>query len=175
LLTLLGFQCLQLYRAATEPFGSSQFQPDPPAFDLAEFDPFFRSGASSLPPPLALTLHGTRESGRAGPSAAIIGLPSGEQRSFMEGAEVLPKVVLEAVGKGEITLACQDTRQKIYLPDFSATAAAAATAIPTAQGARGGPAGGSINFADPRTLPRSLTAPASGTIGSAPAVTAPWR
>ncbi len=170
LLVLVSFQCLRLYRVATEPIIPLRSQLTAPAFGIAGFDPFFRSGTSSPPPPLALTLHGTHERGRAGPGAAIIGLPTGEQRSFTVGVEVLPYVVLTAVGNGEITIRNQGLEQTIHLADYSGAGTGSTPPAPVAQAAQGGSRRGSIDFADPDTLPRSLTAPAPSATGPSTAI-----
>jgi general secretion pathway protein C len=163
LFLLIGLQCLRFLHALTTPL------PMPPAappsapasaepFELRNFDPFFRSAGGEPLPKSGLTLHGTRTGAAAAGNGAILGMPDGEQRSFAVGELVLPDIVLAAVRPGDVTLAVGQGSETIFLAERSGSDAAGGGRGPGQQSPAPRP-GGSINFADPRTLPPSLTSP----------------
>lgn len=150
---------------------------------LTGFDPFFTAGAGAgAAAPIAatgLTLHGYRQDRGTGGSA-IISQSDGAQRSFGIGEEVAPGIVLKQVGSDHVTIARNGFDERLALKEFASAGAAAAPAMrtisspstsmpaaspaveirprPPAPRAPALPAR-SIDFADPSTLPASLTSP----------------
>lgn len=175
LVALLGFQCVALYAAAVTPAKSPPATGEParhhpPSALLTAHDSVFGSGGGVAAPPLqatALELHGVRQEGR-GRGSAIISEGDGPQRSIAVGESISPGLVLKDVGPGYATLARQGVDERLAFADFAAPVSAArprpmppARAMATASPRSDGPAarGSSINFADPSTLPASLTQP----------------
>jgi len=93
---------------------------------LAGFDPFFRlsAGGPVVVTSLNLRLHGVREDRATGRGSAIIALPDGRQMSFAVGEEIMPGVILTAVGFDNVTISRSGTAEQIFL-DQSEPAAVA--------------------------------------------------
>src|SRR5690349_17233026 len=107
LLVLIAVQAARLFWLLIAPVGPvGDWRPEsrlaaPGDAALANFDPFFRLQAGSGPAvvtSLNLKLYGTREDSASGRGSAIIALPDGRQLSFAVGEEIIPGVVLAAVG-----------------------------------------------------------------------------
>lgn len=163
---LVVVQCFRLYDTVVTPVAGppvpvrSMTVATPPV-DLAAFDPFFGTDGAEPPPPLAfgLVVHGIRQGFGFDRGAAIISTPGGEQRSFAVGDEIVPGVRLSAVGPAEIVISRHRALETVPLAQFAGSATPAGPGRPEpAMAGRAIPAR-SINFADPRTLPRALTDP----------------
>jgi general secretion pathway protein C len=84
---------------------------------LAAFDPFFRlsAGGPVTVTSLNLKLTGVREDRATGRGAAIIQLPDGRQLSFGVGEEIMPGVILAAVGFDNVTISRGGAQEQIFL------------------------------------------------------------
>jgi general secretion pathway protein C len=105
---------------------------------LASFDPFFRLNGAAGPTvvtSLNLKLYGVREDRATGRGSAIIALPDGRQMSFAVGEEIMPGVILAAVGFDNVTISRGGAAEQIFL-DQSPAAQVVGTvpqaAVPTA-------------------------------------------
>ena len=125
LLAGLAIQCAALVWALVIPIGAigaweprlARTGPADTAV-LRETDPFFRAGAAGgavVVTGLDLTLHGVRQDQGGGRGSAIIATPDGIQHSFAVGDEILPGVVLAAVGFDNVTLARGGTREQLFM------------------------------------------------------------
>lgn len=127
LLSLLAVQCARLVWAAVTPVGpvgewrSAAALRALPAVSsdlLGSFDPFFRlsgdNGAVTVTS-LDLKLYGVREDRASGRGSAIIGTPTGQQRSFVIGEEIMPGVVLTGVAFDGVTISRAGATEQIYL------------------------------------------------------------
>lgn len=187
LAALIAYQCAALFGVIVTPLDAppdraarpSQVQP---ATLLTSFDPFFTAAtATAAPAPVAaadLTLHGFRQDRRTGGGSAIISQSDGAQRSFGIGEEIAPGIVLKQVGSDHVTIIRHGLDERLVFEDFESTGSAATPAARTipspytpppaaspvaeARPRRAAPRGPalparSIDFADPSTLPASLT------------------
>jgi general secretion pathway protein C len=144
LLVLIAAQCARLFWVLVAPIGpvgdwkaTSGIVAPPDASVLARFDPFFRLDAAAGPTvvtSLNLKLYGVREDRATGRGSAIIALPDGRQMSFAVGEQVLPGVVLTAVGFDNVTIDRNGTPEQIFL-DQSGTPPPAV--LPETQAAQG--------------------------------------
>ena len=144
LLVLIAVQCARLFWILVAPIGpvgdwkaTSGIVAPPDASVLARFDPFFRLDATAGPTvvtSLNLKLYGVREDRATGRGSAIIALPDGRQMSFAVGEQLMPGVVLTAVGFDNVTINRNGTPEQIFL-DQSGTPPA--VAVPETQAAQG--------------------------------------
>ncbi len=141
LLSLLAMQCARLVWTIVTPVGpvgewkaSSALRPvAAPSPDLlGSFDPFFRLANASNAPvvvtSLNLKLYGVRENRASGRGSAIISTPDGQQRSFAVGEEIVPGVVLTAVGFDNVTITRAGAPEQLFL-DQSPPANGAGTIV----------------------------------------------
>ncbi|HEX8482516.1 MAG TPA: type II secretion system protein N [Allosphingosinicella sp.] len=184
---LIAYQCATLLSVIVTPLDSRPDRAAPPprlapAARLGSFDPFFTAASAAAAPIAAtgLTLHGLRRDGRTGGGSAIIGQSGGPQRSFGVGEDIAPGLVLKQVGSDHVIIVRNGMDERLAFEAFGSTGPAATTAARPVQspfGARpaASPAAGvpprrpaprapgvparSIDFADPSTLPASLTTP----------------
>lgn len=194
LIGLIGLQCISLYIAiVTHPQAPRAAAAERPARSpsaaLIGHDPFFGAVGEGGSPAIAATdlkLHGVRQDGLTGGGSAIISQADGPQRSFGIGESISPGLVLKAVGPGYATVARHGVDERLAFADFDPPAsqarppdrsrsstgpmpAASPPASPWPPPRPGlAPAGKSpsINFADPSTLPASLTEPIATTESS---------
>lgn len=158
LLLLLAVQCARLLWAVATPVGplgewratsgiSQLATPSPALFEA--FDPFFRleGGGPLVVTDLSLRLYGVRENRATGRGAAIIALEDGEQASYVVGDEIMPGVILEAVGFDFVTILRDDRREQIYLDQSG-------DAPTTGQGATPAAPASAITPAPPRPSPQ---------------------
>jgi general secretion pathway protein C len=186
LIGLLAYQCATLYSVAVTPLEARPERTARPpqlqsATILESFDPFFTAPAGAAPPLAAtdLALHGVRQAGPAGAGSAIISQSDGLQRSFGAGEEISTGILLKQVGSDHVIIVRHGLDERLALKAFASTGPAAApagrrieppstpapAAMPSAEirprpPAPRRPAGlpaRSIDFADPSTLPASLT------------------
>ncbi|HEX8193845.1 MAG TPA: type II secretion system protein N [Allosphingosinicella sp.] len=127
LLTLLALQCARLAWTLVTPLGPVGAwtmpvpAPLPPAAVGAplDFDPFFRTapaaGGAAVVTSLPLTLHGVREDRATGRGSAIIATPDGQQNSIAVGEEIMPGVILSAVGADSVTISRGGVAEQIFL------------------------------------------------------------
>ena len=132
LLSLLAMQCARLVWTILTPVGpvgewkaSAALRPvvqTSPAL-LGSFDPFFRLAATGNAPvvvtSLSLKLYGVLENRASGGGSAIISTPDGQQRSFAVGDEIVPGVVLTAVGFDSVTITRGGTPEQLFLDQSS--------------------------------------------------------
>lgn len=198
LAALIAYQCATLYGVIATPLddGPERAARPPqvqPATLLASFDPFFTTAAAGTAAPIAaadLTLHGFRQDRRTGGGSAIISQSDGAQRSFGIGEEIAPGIVLKQVGSNHVLIIRHGLDERLAFKEFESTGSAAAPAARTVPSpyssppapspaveirprrpAPRGPAlpARSVDFADPSTLPASLTSgPALPDRGSTP-------
>lgn len=185
LAALIAYQCAALFVLILTPLDApperaarpSQVQP---ATLLTSFDPFFTAATAAAAPVAAadLTLHGFRQDRRTGGGSAIISQSDGAQRRFGIGEEIAPGIVLKQVGSDHVTILRHGLDERLAFEDFESTGSAATSAARTipspytpppaaspaieARPGRAAPRGPalparSIDFADPSTLPASLT------------------
>jgi len=134
---------------------------------LTGFDPFFRlSGAAgpAVVTSLNLKLYGVREDRATGRGSAIIALPDGRQASFAVGEEVMPGVILTAVGFDNVTISRGGSAEQIFLdqsPPAQAVAGApvAAPAPPAPAATPAPPPTGALSL-----VPRSAGGQVNGLI-----------
>lgn len=186
LAALIAYQCATLYGVIVTPLdGPPEQAARPPqlqpAMLLASFDPFFT--AAGAPAPIAATdlmLHGLRQDRHTGGGSAIISQSDGAQRSFGTGEEIVPGIVLKQVGSDHAIIVRHGLDERLAFKEFASTGAAATPPVPTVNASytptpapspavevrpkRPAPRGStlparSIDFADPSTLPGSLTTP----------------
>ncbi len=160
LLSLLAIQCARLFWTLVTPLGpvgewktAAALRPAQPAGAavLTDFDPFFRAAATTTAPvvtSLNLKLFGVREDRASGRGSAIIGLPDGQQRSFLVGEEIMPGVRLTAVGFDNITVSRGSAPEQLFLDQSS-------PATPVGPGAPISPSG----IAPPTPMLPVVTAP----------------
>ena len=145
LLVLIAVQCARLFWIMVAPVGpvgdwkatSGIVAPPDPSL-LARFDPFFRLDANAGPTvvtSLNLKLYGVREDRATGRGSAIIALPDGRQMSFAVGEQVMPGVILSAVGFDNVTINRNGTPEQIFLDQSGAPPAVAVPETQAAQGA----------------------------------------
>lgn len=127
LLSLLAVQCARLAWILLAPIGPvGDWRPPAPAAAtssasraiLAEFDPFFRltgGGGPLVVTSLNIKLFGTREDRATGRGSAIIAAADGQQRSFAVGEEVMPGVILTAVGFDNVTITRNGAAEQLFL------------------------------------------------------------
>jgi len=144
LLVLIAVQAARLVWTLATPVGpvgdwqpASALAAPGDAAALAGFDPFFRlSGAAgpAVVTSLNLKLYGVREDRATGRGSAIIALPDGRQASFAVGEEVMPGVILTAVGFDNVTISRGGSTEQIFLDQSppAQTVAAAPAAVPAA-------------------------------------------
>jgi hypothetical protein len=187
LAALIAYQCATLYNVIVTPLdGRPERTVRPthlqPATSLTSFDPFFTAAVASAAPIAAtdLTLHGFRQNRETGGGSAIISHSDGTQSSFGIGEEIAPGIVLKKVGFDHVTITRHGSDERLAFKAFASTGSAA---TPTARTVRSpytpAPAASSaveirprppaprastlparsIDFADPSTLPASLTTP----------------
>lgn len=187
LAALIAYQCATLYSVIVTPIegrpGRAVRPPQvQPATLLTSFDPFFTATAGAAAPVEAadLTLHGFRQDRRTGGGSAIISLSAGAQRSFGIGEVIAPGIVLKEVGPDHVLIIRAGVDERLVLKEFASTGPASAPVVRAAQSpytptpaaspavdvrprrpAPRGPAlpPRSIDFADPSTLPASLSGP----------------
>lgn len=185
LAALIAWQGATLYGVMVTPLDDRPGRGTPPpqfapATLLSSFDPFFtaRAGAAAPIEATDLTLHGFRQDGRTGGGSAIISRSDGSQRSFATGEEVAPGIVLKQVRPDHVIIARNGTEvplafkefasagpaaaptvRQVRSPDQSMPAASPAVQVPARRPAQRESAlpPRSIDFADPNTLPASLT------------------
>jgi general secretion pathway protein C len=90
---------------------------------LAAFDPFFRLDVPQGPATVSslnLRLYGVREDRATGRGSAIIALPDGRQLSFAVGEEILPGVMLSAVGFDNVTITHNGATEQLFLDQSTA-------------------------------------------------------
>ncbi len=149
LLSVLAIECARLVWAIATPIGPlGDWRSDGGAAVLAapdralfeRFDPFFRleGDAPIVVTDLDLTLFGVREDRASGRGSAIIALPDGEQYSFLVGDEIMPGVILAAVGFDFVSLQRNGVREQVFL-DQSPAPGAAGGAAAASSGARPAP------------------------------------
>jgi general secretion pathway protein C len=187
LAALIAYQCATLYSVIVTPLdgrpeGASPSPKLQPAALLGSFDPFFTaaSAATAPVPPLDLTLHGLRQDGRTGGGSAIISQSGGAQRSVGVGEEIAPGLVLKQVGTDHAIVIRNGMDERLAFKAFGSTGPAATPTARTVQSpstlapgaspdiqvrprqaaprVRGLPPR-SVDFADPSTIPESLTTP----------------
>jgi general secretion pathway protein C len=134
LLALIAVQAARLAWVLVTPVGpvgdwrpSSALVAPADGSTLAAFDPFFRlSGAAGLTivTGLNLKLYGVREDRATGRGSAIIALPDGVQSSYAVGDEVMPGVILAAVGFDNVTISRGGALEQIFLDQSTAAPAA---------------------------------------------------
>lgn len=149
LLALIAVQCARLFWALLTPLGPVG---DWRALDanpaiaanpvtLGQFDPFFRQAPGVAPAPVTVTalnirLFGVREDRSNGQGTAFIAGPDGVQRSFIVGEEILPGVVLRAVGFDYVTVTRGGAPEQLFL-DQSPTPGVAPPGAPPASSVPG--------------------------------------
>ncbi|HEV2817881.1 MAG TPA: type II secretion system protein N [Allosphingosinicella sp.] len=176
LLVLIAVQAARLAWTLITPVGpvgdwrpTSTLAAPADAAALAAFDPFFRLNNAAGPAvvtSLNLKLYGVREDRATGRGSAIIALPDGRQASFAVGEEVMPGVILTAVGFDNVTISRNGAAEQIFLdqsPPAQTVAGApeAAPAPPPAPVAAPAAAGQAINI-----VPRSVGGQVNGLIVS---------
>lgn len=131
LLFLLAVQCARLFWTLVTPVGpvgdwrpASSFRPALQSSSelLGSFDPFFRTQGSAGPAvvtSLDLQLFGVREDRASGRGSAIIGKPSGEQKSYQVGEEIEPGVTLRAVAFDHVTISRNGVAEQIFMDQTS--------------------------------------------------------
>ncbi len=141
LLSLLAMQCARLFWTLVTPLGpvgewktAAALRPAQPASAalLTDFDPFFRASPTAAAPvvtSLNLKLFGVREDRASGRGSAIVGLPDGQQRSFLVGEEIMPGVTLTAVGFDNVTVSRGGAAEQLFL-DQSSPATPVGPAMP---------------------------------------------
>lgn len=186
LIGLFAYQCATLYGVIVTPLearpGRTARPPQlQPAAILGSFDPFFTAPAGSAAPLAAtdLALHGVRQAGPAGAGSAIISQSDGVQRSFGAGQEVSTGILLKQVGSDHVIIVRHGLDERLALKAFGSAGSAATPAVrPVAPPSTPAPAAmpsaeirprppaprrpagfpaRSVDFADPSTLPASLT------------------
>ncbi len=183
LAALIAYQCATLYGVIVSDLDGRQGHAARPsqlqaAMRLSGFDPFFTSGAGRAAPIEAtgLTLHGLRQDRGTGGGSAIIGQSDGTQRGFATGDEIAPGIVLKQVAFDHVVIERSGLDARLDFKAFATAAAAPperparspyrpaqpASSAVEARPARPAPRAPalparSIDFADPSTLPASLT------------------
>jgi hypothetical protein len=174
LVASVGLQCVTLLGVGISPLGPAQLEPErpmqrPPSAILSSYDAFFRQpggGAVAVLAATGLELHGVRQDGRAGRGSAIISESEGPQRNFGVGEAISPGLVLKDVGPGYATIARNGVEERLAFAEFEAPIAGGrppGRIGPSTRSTAAPLAAPSIDFADPSTLPASLTAPAAAT------------
>jgi general secretion pathway protein C len=128
LLALIAVQCARLFWALLTPAGpvgdwrapDAQPAATANAAAIGSFDPFFRLAPGAAAAPVTVTaldirLFGTREDRATGRGTAFIAGPDGVQRSFMVGEEIMPGVVLTAVGFDSVTVTRGGGQEQLFL------------------------------------------------------------
>jgi general secretion pathway protein C len=149
LLSLLAIQCARLVWAMVTPvgpFGEWRAESDRPAVPggaalLSSFDPFFRlapDSGTAVVTSLALRLYGVREDRASGRGSAIIATPDGKQRSFAVGDELVPGVILKAVGFDNVTITRNGADEQLFMDQSGGADVVGAPPIPS-PGATPGP------------------------------------
>jgi hypothetical protein len=182
LAALIAYQCATLYSVIVTPLDGrperavrlTQLQP---ATLLTSFDPFFTAVVDSAAPIAAtdLTLHGFRQNRETGGGSAIISQSDGAQRSFGIGEEIAPGIVLKEVSSDHVTISRHGSDERLVFKEFASAGSAATPRVrtvpsPYTPAPAASPAveirprppalpARSIDFADPSTLPMSLTTP----------------
>lgn len=186
LAALIAYQCVALYGVIVTPLDDRPrpaVRQPPPATLIANFDPFFLAGAAPTAAAIAatdLTLYGLRQDGRTGGGSAIISQSDGAQRSFGVGEEIASGIVLKQIGFDHVVVSRHGLDERLSFKDFESAGPAATPsprtapslnmAMPVASAAprvpprpaspRGtGLPARSVDFADPSTIPASLTTP----------------
>jgi general secretion pathway protein C len=182
---LIAYQGATLYSVIATPLDDRPGRAVPPprlqpAASLSSFDPFFTAAAVSGAPiaSAGLTLHGLRQDRRTGGGSAIVSQSDGAQRSFATGEEIAPGIVLKQVGSDHVTIVRNGMEERLGFSEFESKGAGAlptvrqapppyqltppaspAAQTPARRPAQRAPAlpPRSINFADPTTLPATLT------------------
>jgi general secretion pathway protein C len=178
--TLFNVMVMPLEARPAQAAPSSELQP---AVRLGSFDPFFTAPSVAVAPIAAtdLTLHGLRQDRRTGGGSAIISQSAGAQRSFGVGEDIASGIVLKQVGFDHVIIVRNGMDERLAFQEFASAGAAPRAAATTASPAqrpsqptqvassvpevRPGRAASraptlparSIDFADPSTLPASLT------------------
>lgn len=146
LLVLIAMQCARLFWLMIAPIGPvGDWRATAPvvaprdASVLASFDPFFRLDGSTGPTvvtSLNLKLYGVREDRATGRGGAIIALPDGRQMSFIVGEEIMPGVLLTAVGFDNVTISRNGANEQIFLDQSGPAQVAGApdNSVPQATG-----------------------------------------
>lgn len=187
LAALIAYQCATLYSVIVAPLdGRPERAVRPtehqPGRLLTSFDPFFTAVVDSAAPIAAtdLTLHGIRQNRETGGGSAIISQSDGAQRSFGIGEGIAPGIVLKQVGSDHVTISRHGSDERLAFKEFTSTGSAATPTVrtvtspymlapaaspaveirpnPSAPRAPALPAR-SIDFANPSTIPISLTTP----------------
>jgi general secretion pathway protein C len=129
--------------------GEAPVQPvSRPLAVLGAFDPFFRMSDGAAGPAvvtaLDLKLFGVRQDQVSGRGSAIIGPPSGTQRSIAVGEEVAPGVVLTRVDFDSVTIRRNGAEEQLFMDQpeggTAAPAAPPQLAAPSARVASAAPA-----------------------------------
>jgi hypothetical protein len=185
LAALIAYQGASLYGVIVTPLdgGPDRAVQSPylqPESLLSSFDPFFTAAAGAAAPIAAtdLTLHGFRQDRRTGGGSAIISRSDGAQRSFGTGEEVAPGIVLKQVRSDHVIIVRNGTEARLAFKAFESTGPSTAPTVrevrspygptpaqsPAVQAPARRPAQRtsalpprSVDFADPATLPASLT------------------
>jgi general secretion pathway protein C len=141
LIALIAIQLARLFWVLVTPLGPvgdwrapSSLTAPPPTARLGDFDPFFRlaGGQGQLAVTgLNLRLFGVREDRATGRGSAIIALPDGTQGSYAVGEEIMPGVMLAAVGADNVTISRAGVMEQLFL-DQSVPVPPAAGATPPA-------------------------------------------
>jgi general secretion pathway protein C len=187
LAALIAYQCATLYSVIVTPLdGRPELPARPPelrpAALLGSFDPFFTDASAAVAPvaPVDLTLHGLRRDGRTGGGSAIISQSDGAQRSVGVGEEIAPGLILKQVGFDHAIVIRNGMDERLAFKAFGSAGPVPTPAARTAQppftpAPRASPAieapprqpaprvralpPRSVDFADPSTIPASLTTP----------------
>jgi hypothetical protein len=187
LAALAAYQCATLYSVIVMPLDGRTEQIAPPTKSqpvtlLGSFDPFFTAASAATAPvaPVDLTLHGLRQDGRTGGGSAIISQSDGVQRSVGVGEEIAPGLVLKQVGSDHVIVIRNGMDERLAFKAFESTGPAATPTARTVQSPLAlAPSASpavevrprpvtprvralpprSVDFADPSTIPASLTAP----------------
>jgi general secretion pathway protein C len=106
---------------------------------FAAFDPFFRlsAGGPVVVTSLNLRLTGVREDRATGRGSAIIQLPDGRQLNFLVGEEIMPGVILSAVGFDNVTISRGGAQEQIFMDQSGPVAVAGVDPNNTIPGAPG--------------------------------------
>lgn len=188
LAALIAYQCATLYGVIVTPLdgppeSAIRLSQPQPATLLASFDPFFPAGAAPTAAAIAatdLTLYGLRQDQRPGGGSAIISQSDGAQRSFAIGEEIASGIVLKQIGSDHVVVSRHGVDERLAFKDFESagpatesmaraaplpdrvapvTSSAARVPLQPAAPRRTALPPRSVDFADPSTIPASLTTP----------------
>lgn len=132
---------------------------------LARFDPFFRTEPEAEGfdvASLGLTLHAIRKEASGVGSAAIIGSAQSGQRSYQEGDQVAPGIVLKQVGADFVLLSRGGASVRLGFSALGGVLAPAPSPVPEAAAqaeaaSAPAPGGAAISAADVSALTKALS------------------